>query len=144
MKESIIIFAVILSSITLKAQVASDALRYSYIPQYGGTARAMGVGGSMGAIGGDFSTLSTNPAGLATYRSGEFIFSPSFHGSKTTSLLENGGKDAAAQRFSIRCQHLGRYAGQQFDNYSPRHLGSADLHLHLGRAGFSRRSFHLA
>ncbi len=100
MKKAILIFVSILSLHSLKAQVASDALRYSYIPQYGGTARAIGVGGSMGAIGGDFSTLSTNPAGLATYRSGEFIFSPSFHGAKTTSVLENGGKDAAAQRFS--------------------------------------------
>ncbi len=100
MKKAFLIFVATLSIFTMKAQIASDALRYSYIPQYGGTARAIGVGGSMGAIGGDFSTLSTNPAGLATYRSGEFIFSPSFHGAKTTSLLEKGGKDAVTQRFS--------------------------------------------
>ncbi len=100
MKKAILIFVSILSINALNAQVASDALRYSYIPQYGGTARAIGVGGSMGAIGGDFSTLSTNPAGLATYRSSEFIFSPSFHGAKTTSLLENGGKGETTQRFS--------------------------------------------
>jgi hypothetical protein len=100
MKKAISIFLTIFSVFAAKAQVASDALRYSYIPQYGGTARAMGVGGSMGAIGGDFSTLSTNPAGLATYRTGEFIFSPSYHGAKTTSLLANGGEAEATQRFS--------------------------------------------
>jgi hypothetical protein len=100
MKKAISIFITILYVLTAKAQVASDALRFSYIPQYGGTARAMGVGGSMGAIGGDFSTLSTNPAGLATYRTGELIFSPSFHGAKTTSLLEKGGQSETTQRFS--------------------------------------------
>ncbi len=100
MKKAISILLTILTVFTAKAQLASDALRYSYIPQYGGTARAMGVGGSMGAIGGDFSTLSTNPAGLATYRTGELIFSPSYHGARTTSLLDKGGQTESTQRFS--------------------------------------------
>ena len=100
MKKAISIFATILFAFSLKAQIASDALRYSYIPQYGGTARAIGVGGSMGAIGGDFSTISTNPAGLATYRTGEFIFSPSYHNAKATSLLENADQTENTQRFS--------------------------------------------
>ena len=34
----------------------------------GGTARFMGAGGAMGALGADFGTLSTNPAGLAMFR----------------------------------------------------------------------------
>lgn len=100
MKKAISICLTILSVFTAHAQLASDALRYSYIPQYGGTARAMGVGGAMGAIGGDFSTISTNPAGLATYRTGELVFSPSFHGSNTKSILENSGQAETAQRFS--------------------------------------------
>jgi hypothetical protein len=100
MKKAISILLILLSAFSVNAQLASDALRYSYIPQYGGTARAIGVGGAMGAIGGDYSTISTNPAGLATYRSGEFIFSPAFHGANTTSTLENGGKGDQTQRFS--------------------------------------------
>ena len=100
MKKTILILFTIFSFGSMYAQVASDALRYSYIPQYGGTARAIGVGGSMGAIGGDFSTISTNPAGLATYRTGEFIFSPSFNGSTTTSVLDGSATNAGAQRFS--------------------------------------------
>ena len=35
------------------------------------TARSVGIGGAMGAVGGDFSTLATNPGGLGLYRSGE-------------------------------------------------------------------------
>lgn len=100
MKKAILICLTILSVLTAKAQLASDALRYSYIPQYGGTARTIGVGGAMGAIGGDFSTILTNPAGLATYRTSEFVFTPSYHGSNTTSVLEKGGQTETAQRFS--------------------------------------------
>lgn len=100
MKKAILICLSILSVLAAQAQLASDALRYSYIPQYGGTARTIGVGGAMGAIGGDFSTISTNPAGLATYRTGEFIFTPSYHGSNTRSILEKGGQAETTQRFS--------------------------------------------
>ncbi len=80
-----------------QAQTASDALRFSYIPQYGGTARTIGVGGAMGALGGDFATVSMNPAGLATYRMSEFTFTPAFHGSSAKSDLLNGGVSATTQ-----------------------------------------------
>jgi hypothetical protein len=81
-----------------QAQTASDALRFSYIPQYGGTARTIGVGGAMGALGGDFATISMNPAGLATYRMSEFTFTPGFHGARAKSELLNSGTGATTQR----------------------------------------------
>ena len=56
------------------SQQASDALRYSST-QYGGTARSIGVGNSMSVFGGDFGTISINPAGLATYRSSDLSLS---------------------------------------------------------------------
>lgn len=59
-----------------QAQNEADALRYSYLsPQ--GTARSMGIGGALGSIGGDFTSLSVNPAGIAVYRTSEFMFTPS-------------------------------------------------------------------
>ena len=36
-----------------------------------GTARYVGMGGSMSALGADMSTMSTNPAGMAMYRSND-------------------------------------------------------------------------
>lgn len=36
-----------------------------------GTARYVGMGGAMGALGGDISTMSTNPAGIGIYRSND-------------------------------------------------------------------------
>jgi hypothetical protein len=41
-----------------------------------GTARSLSMSGAFGALGGDMSTLSTNPAGLGVYRGSEFTFTP--------------------------------------------------------------------
>lgn len=61
---------------TMLAQNGIDALRYSQ-QYYSGTARFAATGSSFGALGGDLSTLSTNPAGIAIYRRGEIAMSPS-------------------------------------------------------------------
>jgi membrane protein involved in aromatic hydrocarbon degradation len=55
---------------SLCAQDINDLLLYSHNNPTS-TARSVGAGGAMGAVGGDFSTLSTNPAGLGFYRSSE-------------------------------------------------------------------------
>lgn len=60
----------------LSAQILSDAVRYSVL-DVGGTARSVGIGGAIGALGADFSVLSTNPAGAAAFRRSEFTFTPS-------------------------------------------------------------------
>ena len=61
-----------------------DALRYSQL-SCGGTARFTSMSGAFGALGGDFSVLSANPAGIAIYRRSEFAFTPSFFHQSTTS-----------------------------------------------------------
>lgn len=66
------------------AQNEVDALRYSQL-NFGGTARFTAMSGAFGALGGDFSVLSTNPAGIAIYRRSEFAFTPGFFSQKTTS-----------------------------------------------------------
>jgi len=58
-------------SANMLAQSDVDALRYSLI-DFGGTARSLGAGNAFGALGGDLSVTSTNPAGLGIYRSSEF------------------------------------------------------------------------
>lgn len=70
----------------LSAQTIQDALRYSRL-QSGGTARSISTGGALSAFGGDFGTLSINPAGIATYRRSEFILTPSLNFSKTNSTF---------------------------------------------------------
>lgn len=61
--------------VPLRAQNETDALRYSQ-NFFDGTARSMAMGGAFGALGGDFSSASLNPAGIGVYRSNEFTISP--------------------------------------------------------------------
>ena len=87
MKRIIVLIAAIGWSYLLSGQVAGDALRFSFFDVQG-TARTMGVGGGIGALGGDFSVLSTNPAGLAIYRTSEIMVTPGFIFNNTSSILE--------------------------------------------------------
>jgi hypothetical protein len=66
------------------AQNDVDAMRYSQLT-FGGTARFASMAGSMGALGGDISTLSFNPAGIALFRKTELSITPSFFSQTTTS-----------------------------------------------------------
>jgi hypothetical protein len=75
MKRLLIIILLISSATTLFSQTSLDALRYSRIFE-NGSARSQGLGGAMGAVGGDFSCITTNPAGLGLYSSSEFTISP--------------------------------------------------------------------
>ena len=62
----------LLSTFGALAQGEMDAYKFS---QYdiSGTARYMSMGGAFGALGGDISSMRTNPAGLGIYRSSEVL-----------------------------------------------------------------------
>ncbi len=55
-----------------------------------GTARFVGMGGAMGALGGDISTMGTNPAGIGIYRSNDAMVSFGF--------VNTGTKDAGGAK----------------------------------------------
>jgi len=61
----------------MHAQLPDDVLRYSFFPQHG-SARSMAIGGAMGSLGGDISSLYANPAGLGLYKTGEVVLTPAF------------------------------------------------------------------
>lgn len=90
MKQFTIFCITLFSFSFINAQTIYDALRYSTI-EVGGTARTTGIGGGIGALGADFSVVSTNPAGLAAYRKSEFMFTPTIVLGNTDSELLNGG-----------------------------------------------------
>ncbi|MBX2929444.1 MAG: hypothetical protein KF852_16555 [Saprospiraceae bacterium] len=92
----------------LNAQGYIEALRYSNFEPVG-TARSLGSGGAFGALGADFSVVSTNPAGLAWYRRGEFTFSPGFLNSNVnaTLLSGQGNPENNANRGNFHIGNLG-------------------------------------
>src|SRR5690554_3737757 len=78
MKKTILSLVCLASFALSEAQSTEEALRLS-LNRPAGTARNMALSGAMGALGGDYSSLLTNPAGIAVYRSSEFTFTPSLH-----------------------------------------------------------------
>ncbi len=66
------------------AQSAIDAFRFAQ-PDMKGTARFMSMGGAFGALGGDLTTLSQNPAGIGVYRSHELGFTLNLDCQQSTS-----------------------------------------------------------
>lgn len=81
MKKVIFLALLITSHIFAIAQTADDALRYS-LTKYSSTARSAAMGGAFGALGGDFYSISINPAGLGVYRSAELTLSSDIRMSK--------------------------------------------------------------
>lgn len=67
----ILLFA---SLFSINAQSVDDVMLISR-DKLSGTSRSIALGGAMGAIGGDFTSLSVNPAGIAVYRTSEFSLS---------------------------------------------------------------------
>ena len=102
MKTRHIVFLCLLISQSIYSQNSSDALRYSRTT-VGGTARTIGVGAAYTSLGADFSVLSINPAGLATYRSSELTITPSllFGKDEATFSQVNSTEDKTNVKFNI-------------------------------------------
>ncbi|HMN31736.1 MAG TPA: hypothetical protein PKA54_00020 [Chitinophagaceae bacterium] len=101
MKKILLTFTNVLALfVTANAQDEFDALRYGYTNYYG-TARGLSVGNAMGSVGGDFSALSINPAGIGIYRRGEFVLSPSFQISNNTGTYQNNTNLANSSKLNM-------------------------------------------
>ncbi len=98
MKKLLIIFILGSLSFSGYSQTLTDVLRYSFVNPTG-SARYLGAGGSMGALGADYAAISANPAGLGAYWTSEFVISPSILSSSTDSRLQGEtsmGRDVAS------------------------------------------------
>lgn len=73
MRSLLYLLFVVIATTTV-AQNDIDVLRYSR-NGVGGDARFIALGGGMGALGANLSTINYNPAGIALYRKGEFNMS---------------------------------------------------------------------
>lgn len=77
-----ILFSLFILSAPLFSQSEIDALRFSREDIHG-TARAMSMGGAFGALGGDLTGISINPAGISVYRSSEVVGTVNLTGEKS-------------------------------------------------------------
>lgn len=100
MKKIILLLFGFITYINSFAQEPADALRYSwYVP--GGSARTQAVGGAMGSLGGDITASFVNPAGLAFYKTGDFIFTPMYQFQKTKGTYLNRTEQDKTNRFTV-------------------------------------------
>lgn len=93
------------------------ALKYSTY-NYSGSARFTGMSGAFGALGGDFSSISVNPAGLGVYRSSEFVFSPGITYDQTNSMYIDNMMSDNLYKFSLN--NIGFVASYDLDDVDSR------------------------
>ncbi len=120
MKKILSIISVFLLTISFaysQSQYIDNALKFSQ-NDYGGTARFVGMGGAFGALGGDFSSTSINPAGLGLYRSSELVFSPGLsYNANSSSYLGNSTDENG---YSMNLGNLGFVASYSLEESDTR------------------------
>jgi hypothetical protein len=85
---------------SLYGQGEIDALRFSQ-SSIVGSARAMGLAGGTSAMGADISAATLNPAGLALYRRGEMVFTPTMRFVNTRADFLGSTDNAARSKFGF-------------------------------------------
>ncbi|ADV44819.1 OmpP1/FadL family transporter [Bacteroides helcogenes] len=82
------------------AQTVYDGMNISS-KDLNGTARFVGMGGALGALGGDISTIGTNPAGIGIYRSNDLMLSASYSLTGTESTLGSNKYSMSKARWNF-------------------------------------------
>lgn len=93
----------LVSSVAL-SQNLFDAYRLSSA-QYSGTARSAAMGNAFGALGGDFTSLSINPAGIGLYRNSELVITPRMD--FNNSELTGGNSSYSDSKFKMNFNNIG-------------------------------------
>lgn len=97
------LLGVVLSPL-LFAQNEDDALRYS-MTDYQGSARYEAMAGSFGALGADFSSVQSNPAGIARFTTSQFSFS--FRNNSQLTRSNYAGSSASANSNAFKMGTFG-------------------------------------
>lgn len=114
MKQFITILITVLLTTTAFAQGSDDAFQFSQ-NQYKGTAKAMGMGNAMGAVGGDMTAICINPAGMGLYHGNELTATMGFLDNVGTSTYY--GNPTSANIFRVTLPNLGYVNARQRSNY---------------------------
>lgn len=113
-----------------KSQNEVDALRYSRTT-FGGTARTMSMAGAFGALGADFSTLSSNPGGIGLYKKSEFSFTPALYFGKTNSEYNGSNSDDSKTNFNV--SNVGMIFSTEPNNHEKSLLKNIQFAIGLNR-----------
>lgn len=106
-----------------------------------GTARFVGMGGAMGALGGDISTMGTNPAGIGIYRSNDVMTSFSYSAYGSESNYAGGKFKNDNNRWSfdnigfVFASKIGNETPLRYVNFGFNYKRTKSLYKNLSMAG---------
>jgi len=129
-----IAFLAMTMSIAVSAQTSFDAAKL-YEEELNGTARYVGMGGAMGALGSDVSVISHNPAGIGTYRNSDLNFSVSSFGtSVNTDPLATKAHQLSLNGRTYYSHNSKSDINMAFDNFAAvfSGAGSDDMYFNFG------------
>ena len=126
----IIAVSMLLSVSTIDAQNLYDAERV-ISNELNATARFVGMGGAMGALGGDISTISTNPAGIAIFRSNDI--STSFGFNKTMADATFNGTKISQDKTRASFDQIGFVYSNKIGNTTTLRYVNFAFNYHKGR-----------
>lgn len=116
MKKVIFIAVSVFMSASMYAQTIYDAAKFAN-RDLSGSARFVGMGGAMGALGGDISTMGTNPAGIGIYRGNDVMATISYSMKETESSFNNRSFTADKNRFAF--DNIGLVFSSKVGNQTP-------------------------
>ncbi len=140
MKKIVWMAAALLCATTIQAQTMYDAVKFTD-KDLNGTARFVGMGGAMGALGGDISTIGTNPAGIGIYRSNDIMVSfglsaygteSNYQGAKFNNDKVQGSFDNIGAVFSTK---IGNYSSLRYVNFGFNYKRSKSFYGNMSMEG---------
>ena len=122
------------------AQTVYDAMNIAQ-KDLNGTARFVGMGGAMGALGGDVTTMGTNPAGIGIYRSNDASITFGYNMNTTESNFDGNRFEHNKCRWSfdnagfVYAMKIGNQTALRYANFGFNSTRSKSLYRNLSMNG---------
>ena len=137
MKTRVIILAcALLAGASAAAQTVYDATVIAQ-KDLNGTARFVGMGGAMSALGGDISVMGTNPAGIGIYRSNDVM--TTFGYSLSSTEIDNRGTTLSADKARWNFDNIGAVISTKIGNVTPLRYVNFGFNYHKAKSFYRNR-----
>ena len=118
------------------AQTVYDATTIAR-KELNGTARFVGMGGAMGALGGDISVIGTNPAGIGIYRSNDVM--TTFGYSLASTETDNASTILSADKGRWNFDNIGAVISTKIGNVTPLRYVNFGFNYHKAKSFYRTR-----
>ncbi len=139
MKKITMIALAMFTAVGAGAQTIYDATNIAQ-KELNGTARFVGMGGAMGALGGDISTIGTNPAGIGIYRSNDAMFTFGYSMTGTESNYVGNKFETNKNRWSF--DNAGFVIASKIGNHTPLRYVNFGFNYHKSKSFYKNFGFN--